>query len=101
MGIREYVHAANAPAPSGSKYAWLGREEIPTSAEMIEDEDQCVELVRNRLDRPWPNTRKYLSTHYALLREDTVAPLRDAISKFKKTPNMDDEGQVAIYEKVC
>lgn len=98
--IRAYVAAANA-RPGNTAKPWLVKAEIPTSEEILDDEDEPVQLSENRLNRPWPNRRKYLETHYELLREDAISPLRDAVHQFKNTPTMCDDGQVAVYDKVC
>ncbi|KAI9872611.1 MAG: hypothetical protein M1823_008128, partial [Watsoniomyces obsoletus] len=43
---------------------------------------------------------KYLKAHYELHREDAVSPLRDAVDKFRKDPDMSDDKSLHIYEKV-
>jgi hypothetical protein len=96
--IRAYVTAANvAPAPDAKK--WLLKTEIPTAEEILPDETEPVELAENRLDRPWRNRKKYLETHYELLREDAISPLRDAVAQFRETPDMSDDSQIAVYDK--
>lgn len=97
--IRAYVDAANASPAAGAK-PWLLKSEVPTSSEILEDEDEPVQLSENRLTRPWPNRKKYLETHYELLREDAISPLRDAVHQFKSTPQMVDDSQLAVYTKV-
>jgi hypothetical protein len=97
--IRAYVLAANSP-PANTAKPWLLKSEIPTSEEILDDEEEPVELSENRMNRPWPNRKKYLETHYELLREDAISPLRDAVHRFKSTPDMFDDNQVAVYEKV-
>ncbi|KAL4763795.1 putative DEAD box helicase involved in nonsense mediated decay [Aspergillus foveolatus] len=42
----------------------------------------------------------YLKAHYELLREDAVAPLRDAVAIFRSDPDMSDDIYLAVYEKV-
>ena len=96
--IRAYVTAASAPAANTAK-PWLLKPEVPTTDEIMDDEEP-VELSENRLDKPWPNQRKYLEAHYELLREDAISPLRDAVHQFRNTPDMCDDGQVAVYVKV-
>ncbi|KAL9037151.1 MAG: hypothetical protein Q9180_003883 [Flavoplaca navasiana] len=52
----------------------------------------------------WASKQKYLSDHYALLREDGVAPLRNVVSELKANPDTlepDSVEQSQIYEKVC
>lgn len=96
-GIREYVAAASAPLANTPK-PWLLKSEVPTTEEILDDE-RTVHLSANRLDRPWPNQKKYLETHYELLREDAISPLRDAVHQFRETPDMCDDSQVAVYVK--
>lgn len=97
--IRAYVAAANK-LPTNTAKPWLFKSEIPTSGEILDDEEEPVQLSENRLNRPWPSQKKYLETHYELLREDAVAPLRDAVHQFKNTPNMSDDGHLVVYTKV-
>jgi helicase required for RNAi-mediated heterochromatin assembly 1 len=96
--IRAYVAAANT-LPANNAKPWLFRSEIPTSGEILDDEEEPVQLSENRLNRPWPSRKKYLETHYELLREDAVSPLRDAVHQFKNTPDMGDDGQLVVYTK--
>lgn len=58
-----------------------------------------VVLRPNRISKPWESTKEYLEAHYRLLREDTVAPLRDAIAWIRTSPNMLDKKDVFVYEK--
>jgi helicase required for RNAi-mediated heterochromatin assembly 1 len=96
--IRAYVAIANAaPAPNAKQ--WLLKTEIPTAEEILDDEEEPVRLAENRLDRPWPNRKKYLETHYELLREDAISPLRDAVTQFRSTPDMSDDSKIAVYDK--
>lgn len=97
-GIRTYVAAASAP-PANNAKPWLCKAEVPTTEEILDDEEEPLQLPENRLDKPWPNRRRYLETHYELLREDAISPLRDAVAQFKSNPSMDDDDQVAVYEK--
>ncbi|KAF7507153.1 hypothetical protein GJ744_010835 [Endocarpon pusillum] len=97
--IRAYVAAAKVAAAATAK-PWLAKPEIPTTEEILDNEEEPVQLSENRLDRPWPNRKKYLETHYELLREDAISPLRDAVLQFKDTPDMGDDNQLAIYDKV-
>jgi hypothetical protein len=96
--IRDYASAAKLPLAESAK-PWLRKPEIPTSEEILENEEEAVELSENRLSRPWPSRKKYLETHYELLREDAISPLRDAVLQFKRTPDMMDNQQLAVYDK--
>lgn len=97
--IREYVREANAPPAEGSK-PWLLKAEVPTAEEILDDENEPVQLIKNKLSSPWLSRKKYLETHYELLREDAISPLRDAVHQFKRAPDMVDDSQVAVYVKV-
>ena len=51
---------------------------------------------------PWASKQRYLSDHYALLREDGLAPLRNVVSELKEKPDtleQDSVEQSQIYEK--
>lgn len=108
--VREYMRATYEPVNTGS---WLARPEIPTSAELLGenddeeegdngdgDENDEQEVPVNVIQGPWPSKEDYLSAHYELLREDAVAPLRDAVAEVKEVPNMMDNQAICIYENV-
>jgi len=96
--IRAYVAAANAePAPDAKP--WLLKTEIPTAEEILDDKEEPVQLAENKLDSPWRTRKKYLETHYELLREDAISPLRDAVTQFRRTPDMSDDSKIAVYDK--
>lgn len=93
--------------PSNEDEAWVSNPELPSTEEIlgtvsgVQDLDDCIELTANIIDGPWPSRNEYLKTHYMLLREDAVAPLRDAVAYFRADPGMNDSNDVSIYEKVC
>lgn len=99
--IREYVAKADALA---NEKGWVSRPELPTSDEILgieEAEDsEYVSLIPNQIFGPWPSRDMYLKAHYDLLREDAVAPLRDAVAYVRDDPHMMDSSAVCIYEKV-
>lgn len=103
--IRDYWKEAKSEDSTGLE-AWVSKSEIPSSEEILgtdlpEDDEDCVELMPNRINGPWPSKNSYLRAHYELLREDSVAPLRDAVAYVKEEPRMMDSKNVSIYEKVC
>lgn len=57
-------------------------------------------LPANKIDRAWSKPISYLKTHYTLLREDAVTPLREAVQKFRKDPQRMDDNDLRIYEQV-
>ena len=93
--------------------SWEQRMEIPTADEILdkdngdddddddEDDGNAVDVPVNRVDRPWKSKEDYLRTHYELLREDAIAPLRDAVAAVQASPEMKDNKGVCIYEKVA
>ncbi len=106
--IRTYVREASESVNSGS---WLSRREIPTSGELLGDinadggengdgDDDELEVPVNLIRGPWASKEDYLSAHYELLREDAVAPLRDAVAEVKELPTMMDNQNICIYENV-
>ncbi|KAI9717555.1 MAG: hypothetical protein M1812_004696 [Candelaria pacifica] len=101
QAIRNYVFSSQSPVNAAS---WLSRREIPTSAELLGTPggdsvgDQGTPLRFNRIRGPWQSKEEYLSTHYELLREDAVGPLRIAVDKVRNKPSMNDGDDVCIYE---
>ena len=103
--IREYYNQAR-PEESAENEEWLLKPELPSSAEILgtdlpEDEGDCVQLMPNHIEGPWPSKDSYLRAHYELLREDSIAPLRDAVAYVRDEPKMMDSKEVSIYDKVC
>ena len=101
--IRAYMKdtSASPHAPS-----FTHESEIPSVAEIsipsTENED-AVEVPLNNVVGPWESKQKYLSDHYALLREDAVTPLRTVVSELQDQPNIleqDASTNAHIYEKV-
>ena len=100
LDIRHYVEKQSRITGREGRDAWLDQEELPANEEIFENQDQAVELAPNKVRGKWKSVDKYLKAHYALLREDAVSPLRDAVDTFRKTPDMSDGKGVCIYEKV-
>lgn len=99
--IRQYLSQTQAPradaVPSGS---WLLKPELPSSQEIFGTDDEYLDLGTNQIQGAWESKEAYLKAHYELLREDAVAPLRDAVAIFRADPDMDDDKDVFVYEKV-
>ncbi|KAL4896040.1 P-loop containing nucleoside triphosphate hydrolase protein [Aspergillus ambiguus] len=81
---------------------WSLRPEIPSHEEILgtETDDTVIDLVPNQIKGPWGSRETYLQAHYDLLREDSVAPLRDAVAYVRANPTMTDSKSVSIYDKV-
>jgi helicase required for RNAi-mediated heterochromatin assembly 1 len=82
--------------------AWQAKPELPSSEELLgttESED-TVSLVANRIEGAWDSKDEYLKAHYALLREDSISPLRTAVAKLRADPWMMDTQDISVYEKV-
>ncbi|KAI4189557.1 MAG: hypothetical protein LQ348_003777 [Seirophora lacunosa] len=101
--IREYFNTA----PNPSAPAYLSHREVPTSEEISvaanDEAEEEVEVPANQVIGPWESKQRYLSDHYALLREDAVTPLRNVVSEMKAEPYVLEKDSVEhsyIYEKV-
>ncbi|EGD92834.1 DEAD box helicase [Trichophyton tonsurans CBS 112818] len=96
--IKEYVTSSDH---SGTPGTWTANPELPSSEEILGlDDEEVISLGVNQIHGPWPSKDTYLKTHYELLREDAVAPLRDAVAYFRHDPRMSDSSQCCVYEKV-
>ncbi|KAI9793563.1 MAG: hypothetical protein M1816_007996 [Peltula sp. TS41687] len=105
--VRKYG-LSNRPEAGVDTGSWQTRTEIPTAREIMDETDgaeadedaNAVEIPVNRIDAPWGNKQDYLRTHYELLREDAIAPLRDAVAAVQAFPHMKDNKGACVYEKV-
>ncbi|KAL2868538.1 putative DEAD box helicase involved in nonsense mediated decay [Aspergillus lucknowensis] len=99
--IEKYFDQSHVEDPdTWTSRSWTLKPEIPSSEEIFGTDGEFVDLVPNKLDGPWESKDAYLKAHYELLREDAVAPLRDAVAIVRNDPEMRDSKHVAIYEKV-
>lgn len=57
-------------------------------------------LPHNIIDGPWPSKLDYVSAHYKILREDAIAPLRNAVMSYKLKPSMMEDQTTSIYTHV-
>lgn len=98
--IKKYVIAASA---SGATDSWTSKTELPSSSEIMgkdgDDSDEVL-LAPNNIHGRWVTKEQYLETHYNLLREDSIAPLRDAVAYVRQMPHLQDTSDYCIYEKV-
>ena len=103
--IREYVRFPNLSTDPSS---WLSKSEIPSSQEIFgegdtEVDESDIEVPVNKIYEAWGSISEYLSSHYGLLREDALSPLRNVISEVRNEPNIlekDSQEESAIYDKV-
>ncbi|RAL58657.1 hypothetical protein DID88_003021 [Monilinia fructigena] len=57
-------------------------------------------LPHNNIDGAWDSKEEYLGFHYRILREDAVAPLRQAVADFKGNYRMSDTHDTTVYTDV-
>lgn len=86
---------------------WTALPEIPSPEEIFDSgrqhHDEVVEVHENIVLGPYESKADYLERHHSLLREDAVAPLRDAVSDVQANPHLmeaDTSHGAFIYEKV-
>lgn len=81
---------------------WQTKPELPSTEEILGTDipGDVVALTPNFISEPWVSKEEYLEAHYALIREDSVAPLRNAVARVRADPFMKDTPDVSIYEKV-
>ncbi|KAL8898231.1 MAG: hypothetical protein Q9192_002187 [Flavoplaca navasiana] len=96
--IKEYIRDTTS---SNGGLTFVNQPEVPTSDEISVPDDGTEQECS--VIGSWASKQKYLSDHYALLREDGVAPLRNVVSELKANPDtleQDSVEQSQIYEKV-
>ncbi|KAJ5735908.1 uncharacterized protein N7483_001033 [Penicillium malachiteum] len=101
LAVRQYFQAHGPSAKQNAE--WVEKSELPSEEELVGSEgitDGDVLLQPNCTTKPWGSTGEYMGAHYALLREDSVAPLRDAVAYMRADPSMVDTKDVVVYEKV-
>ncbi|KAJ5360713.1 hypothetical protein N7517_009904 [Penicillium concentricum] len=81
---------------------WQTKPELPSAEEILGTDvpGDVVALAPNCISGPWVSKEKYLEAHYALIREDSVAPLRNAVGRVRAEPFMRDTPDISIYEKI-
>ena len=104
--LRKYLQSTEV-SRNGSPI-WLTLPEIPTAAEMgrykfVGEERDSIKVPTNNVESAWPSKEAYLESHYRLLREDAVSPLRAAIDEVRAKPNMaekDSNEHAGLYDNV-
>ncbi|KAJ5512243.1 hypothetical protein N7463_001795 [Penicillium fimorum] len=81
---------------------WQTKPELPSPEEILGTDvpGDVVALAPNCISGSWVSKEKYLEAHYSLIREDSVAPLRNAVGRVRADPFMRDTPDISIYEKV-
>lgn len=105
--VRQYALSPAHPEDVDED-SWLRRPEIPDAREILgavgetedNNESEAVDVPVNVIRGPWGSKEDYLRSHFELLREDVVAPLRDAVGEVRKSPGMNDSEVACIYDKV-
>ena len=105
LSVRQYVLSNLVDEDSPP---WISKREIPSSLEIRgedenADKEEAIEVPVNRVHAPWESKENYLESHYQLLREDAISPLRNAVAEVRETPGMSEKTSVedaAIYNKV-
>ncbi|GES83506.1 DEAD box helicase [Rhizophagus clarus] len=69
---------------------------IPTEKELLAPQPRDIPV--NKIDGPYESLDEYLETHYELLREDCLRPLRQGIQLLRE--KADEIPTLRIYEKV-
>lgn len=102
--IRKYAAPSTKPYDGAD---WTTYPDYPSSDEIWDcgrnKHDQDIELDVNQVVGPYASKLDYLERHYRLLREDAVAPLRDAVSEIQCFPGLlerDSCNDAFIYERV-
>ncbi|KAF7871976.1 uncharacterized protein EAF02_009081 [Botrytis sinoallii] len=117
--LREHVQKSYAKINFSE--SWRNLPEIPTSEEILQDvswqdkdgPEQPMDYQRlaepkefdprlphNNIKGAWGSKEEYLGFHYQILREDSVAPLRQSVAEFKKNSDMSDTQDTSIYTDV-
>lgn len=96
--------------------SWIDKPEVPSLSELLPNVptgftvgeqiiDLNEELRPNKVEGSYESKEEYLGTQYALLREDAIRPLRQAIQEVRKDPWRDESDYppnigIGIYEPV-
>lgn len=102
MALQTYIQDNRPASEKGTE--WTSMPELPLSTEILDPENiqsnETLFIPPNRITGPWKSSQEYLETHYKLLREDTIGPLRDAVAIFRNNQEMKDHKDYSVYDKV-
>lgn len=82
---------------------WASANDTKSLAPADDDEVESFENVFNKIDGPWPSKIEYLRSHYLLLREDALRPLREAVEHVRGMVDLDEDpsrSTIGIYDQV-
>ena len=100
LDIRQYFDKHDdVDLPKGH---WLNFPDLPT-AEEINYTGSSISIPANKIRGAWPDKNNYLQSHYELLREDAISPLRAVVAEVKANPNLTENDMRetgGIYEAV-
>ena len=90
---------------NAENYTDWGNANDPEMKTTEEDDDayESFANVGNIVDGPWPSKIDYLRSHYLLLREDALRPLREAVEHVRSMPDLDEDpsrATIGIYDQV-
>lgn len=104
QSIRQYVKTFDRPV---NLLHWTGYRDIPSAEEIFDSGNRNLKedvlVPDNTVVGPYESREDYLERHYALLREDAVAPLRSVVSEVQEYPLLEEresDTNANIYEKV-
>jgi helicase required for RNAi-mediated heterochromatin assembly 1 len=110
--IEEHVNRKYELDTSITEY-WRKLPEIPGAEEILQEntavdngyqfqgnKNTNLELPENIVDGCWDTKAQYIGAHYQLLREDAIAPLRNAVATYKADSRMNDDENISIYTHV-
>lgn len=96
--------------------SWMILPEVPSSAEILPKradsdhwvlpttQDDSPPVAVNRINGAWPSKHEYLRSHYLMMREDAIKPLRDSVEIIRSNPYTREtdnvQNSIGIYDKV-
>ena len=104
--FEHYIH----DRPQGMA-TWLQDPDVPTAREigtvengrLLQGPELEIEIDPNKPEGGWESKKLYLETHYQLLRQDGITPLRNAVDEVRMTPSLIEKKsreRSRIYENV-
>ncbi|KAL9048752.1 MAG: hypothetical protein Q9162_007569, partial [Coniocarpon cinnabarinum] len=103
---------ASRSIPAGTEQGWGTAVDVDplqstnngiTTTHEEDDTFERFENVSNIIQGPWPSKIDYLRSHYLLLREDALRPLREAVEHVRSMTDLNENpsrATVGIYDQV-